>query len=88
MVAGEIGVSALYYKDEGQRFGIKSFKPLGGGYAVARILARAVTESGHTGVVDSKELLSGRHRDTMARVTGKVSIRWDSSARLFGLSTW
>ena len=68
-VAGEAGVSALHYKDEGQRFGVKSFKPLGGGYAVARILARAVTESGHAGVVDSTELLSGRHRETIARVT-------------------
>lgn len=37
-IARSMGVAHLYYKDEGQRFGLKSFKPLGGAYAVARLL--------------------------------------------------
>lgn len=37
-LAAELGVAALQYKDEGGRFGLGSFKALGGAYAVARLL--------------------------------------------------
>src|SRR5215468_1273224 len=37
-LARATGVSAIYYKDEGYRFGLGSFKALGGAYAVFRIL--------------------------------------------------
>ena len=37
-LAGQIDVAAIYYKDESQRFGLKSFKALGGAYAVAQQL--------------------------------------------------
>ena len=41
-LAAETGVAAIHYKDEAGRFGLGSFKALGGAYAVARvILARA-----------------------------------------------
>ena len=41
-LAAEAGVAAIHYKDEAGRFGLGSFKALGGAYAVARvILARA-----------------------------------------------
>lgn len=36
------GLGAVYYKDEGTRFGLGSFKALGGAYAVYRLLAREV----------------------------------------------
>jgi diaminopropionate ammonia-lyase len=36
-LAAEAGVGAIHYKDEGPRFGLKSFKALGGGYAVSRL---------------------------------------------------
>lgn len=39
-LAAEAGVASLYYKDEGGRFGLGSFKALGGAYAVARLLQR------------------------------------------------
>lgn len=42
--AGEFNVSAVYYQDEGGRFGLGSFKALGGAYAVARQLARNIAE--------------------------------------------
>lgn len=37
-------VGSVLYKDEGGRFGIGSFKALGGAYAVARLLQRRVSE--------------------------------------------
>lgn len=37
-VADELGVKAVYLKDESTRFGLKAFKGLGGSYAVFRIL--------------------------------------------------
>jgi len=39
-VAHFAGVASLHYKDEGSRFGLGSFKALGGAYAVARLLCR------------------------------------------------
>ena len=41
-LAASLGVAAILYKDEGLRFGLKSFKALGGAYAVYRLLAQAV----------------------------------------------
>lgn len=37
-LADELGIASLSYKDEGGRFGLGSFKALGGAYAVARLL--------------------------------------------------
>ena len=37
-VANLCGVGAVYYKDESHRFGLKSFKALGGAYAVAQLV--------------------------------------------------
>jgi diaminopropionate ammonia-lyase len=39
-LAAEIGVGELHYKDESDRFGLGSFKALGGAYAVARVILR------------------------------------------------
>ncbi|MGV3628562.1 MAG: pyridoxal-phosphate dependent enzyme, partial [Betaproteobacteria bacterium] len=36
-IGASAGVGALYYKDEGPRFGLGSFKALGGAYAVYRL---------------------------------------------------
>ena len=41
-LAGEIGVGSLYYKDESTRFGLGSFKALGGAYAVQHVLRQAL----------------------------------------------
>ncbi|MBN9668816.1 diaminopropionate ammonia-lyase [Roseibium aggregatum] len=45
-VAKKAGVGALYYKDEAARFGLGSFKALGGAYAVWRVLCRKAEEEG------------------------------------------
>ena len=39
-LARAAGVASIHYKDEGSRFGLGSFKALGGAYAVARLLCR------------------------------------------------
>ena len=41
-LAAAAGVAEIWYKDEGGRFGLGSFKALGGAYAVGRLLARSV----------------------------------------------
>jgi diaminopropionate ammonia-lyase len=38
-LAREAGIAEVRYKDEGHRFGLKSFKALGGAYAVQRLAA-------------------------------------------------
>ena len=47
-MAGRLGIESLWYKDEGARFGLRSFKALGGTYGVFRVL-QAFLE-GETGI--------------------------------------
>ena len=42
-LAARLGVADVAYKDEGGRFGLGSFKALGGAYAVARLLRRELS---------------------------------------------
>lgn len=39
-LAGELGVSSIYVKDESFRFGLNAFKVLGGSYAIGNYIAR------------------------------------------------
>src|SRR4029079_18833996 len=41
-LAAQLGLGDLRFKDESSRFGLKSFKALGGAYAVWRHLARTI----------------------------------------------
>ncbi len=43
-MAHAAGVESIHYKDEGSRFGLGSFKALGGAYAVARLLCRELSQ--------------------------------------------
>ncbi len=67
-VAANAGLAAVWYKDESGRFGIGSFKALGGAYAVARLLQRRVAARlGHeVGVAD---LVRGGLRDITRTIT-------------------
>lgn len=52
-LADEINVREIFYKDESQRFKLKSFKALGGAYAVARQLqARIFEATGETARIE------------------------------------
>lgn len=42
-LAAQLGISDILYKDEGPRFGLGSFKALGGAYAGMRVLQRELT---------------------------------------------
>ncbi|SLN24151.1 Diaminopropionate ammonia-lyase [Roseovarius albus] len=43
-LAEQLNLREIYYKDEGPRFGLGSFKALGGAYAVQCVLARAISQ--------------------------------------------
>lgn len=64
-LARQLGLGELRYKDEGQRFGVGSFKAIGGGYAVCEILKAEVhRRCGRR--VTSAELRSGAY-DSITR---------------------
>jgi diaminopropionate ammonia-lyase len=66
-LAKNIGVAKIWYKDESQRFHLKSFKALGGAYAVARQLQAKVAEvTGETPSV--QDLLDRKFDDIVHQV--------------------
>lgn len=67
-LAERLGVQNLYYKHESSRFGLGSFKGLGGAYAVFRLLSRIVEEKTGQDLTPS-ELLSGAYRHITQHIT-------------------
>jgi len=66
--AAQVGVGQVLYKDESGRFGLGSFKAIGGAYAVLRQLAAHVERE--TGArVDAAALASGKYRDLTRDIT-------------------
>lgn len=84
-LAAQLGLAALHYKDEGQRLGLRSFKALGGAYAVLGALKERIGAE-----VTAADLVAGRHRAAAADVTVAAatdgnhgrSVAW--GAQLFG----
>ena len=68
-LAARAGLGAVWYKDEGERFGLGSFKALGGAYAVARLLCREIEARAGAVTVGTSDLLSGVHRGVVADIT-------------------
>jgi diaminopropionate ammonia-lyase len=72
-LGAEAGVAVLRIKDESSRFGLGSFKALGGGYAVAVLLSAELSRRGVAtsppadALVDA--LADGRHRDVTRTIT-------------------
>ncbi|MEZ5651778.1 MAG: diaminopropionate ammonia-lyase [Burkholderiaceae bacterium] len=66
-LAGSLGIASLFYKDERGRFGLRSFKALGGAYAVLRVLQQRLAEQGIE--ASGAELLAGAHRSRTADIT-------------------
>jgi diaminopropionate ammonia-lyase len=88
-LAAALDIGRLSYKNEAARFGLRSFKPLGGAYAVQRCLLREVAR--HTGRdIDPAEILNGDHAEIVRQITVTAatdgnhgrSVAW--GARLFG----
>ncbi|MGI9334349.1 MAG: diaminopropionate ammonia-lyase [Gammaproteobacteria bacterium] len=67
-LAHELGIAQVFYKDESFRFGLESFKALGGAYAVARLLEQQI--SARTGQrVTARSIRSGQHAAAAREIT-------------------
>ncbi len=68
-LASVLGVASVHYKDESQRFGLGSFKPLGGAYAVACLLMRKIEqETGETNI-QTQDIFDGKYADIVSAIT-------------------
>jgi diaminopropionate ammonia-lyase len=67
-LAARAGLREILYKDEAERFGILSFKALGGAYAVFKVLQRHILATKQV-TVSARDLASGRCSDLTSRVT-------------------
>ena len=88
-LAGSVGLGKIWYKDEAQRFQLKSFKALGGAYAVARQLQNIIEQN--TGNRPSiSDLLEGRYQSEVSELVVSCatdgnhgrSVAW--GAQIFG----
>jgi diaminopropionate ammonia-lyase len=68
-VAAAAGVASVVFKDEGGRFGLGSFKALGGAYAVLRLLVAELARRAVALSASSAELLSGRYAEATRDIT-------------------
>ena len=67
-LAAALGLDAVHYKDEGQRFALKSFKALGGAYAVLKVLSRELARR-DIEISGVQDLLAGDHREVTSDIT-------------------
>ncbi len=89
-IAAAANIGSLHYKDEAHRFGLKSFKPLGGAYAVYRRVEAEIAKTAGSDHIDPDDILSGRYAKIAAGVTVTAatdgnhgrSVAW--GARMFG----
>ncbi|MEE9299776.1 MAG: diaminopropionate ammonia-lyase [Alphaproteobacteria bacterium] len=68
-LAARAGLGRIWYKDESRRFGLGSFKALGGAYAVYRLLAADVAKATARPSVAASELVGRTHRKITEAVT-------------------
>jgi diaminopropionate ammonia-lyase len=68
-IAKAAGVARLDYKDEAARFGLASFKALGGAYAVMRVLQAELAKRDIAREASSADLIEGRYKDATAKIT-------------------
>ena len=67
-LARQLAIGDLRYKDESKRFGLKSFKALGGAYAVLTLLRERIAAA-HGTAPHAEALLAGGYRDIVSKVT-------------------
>ncbi len=88
-LADALELGGVLYKDEGHRFGLKSFKALGGAYAVLVVLKQDAARRG-AAPFGAADLIAGAHRAQTGRVTVAAatdgnhgrSVAW--GAQMFG----
>jgi diaminopropionate ammonia-lyase len=89
-LAQKANVERIYYKNEGTRFGLGSFKALGGAYAVSQLLRREIARIKAITMPSVAQLFDGTHSDVVSKVTVSCatdgnhgrSVAW--GARMFG----
>jgi diaminopropionate ammonia-lyase len=89
-MARAAGVGEILYKDESGRFGLGSFKALGGAYAVYRYVVRELVARGIKEPVSVTSLLAGKHGTIPSTLTVACatdgnhgrSVAW--GAKMFG----
>jgi diaminopropionate ammonia-lyase len=62
-------VAEIRWKDEGTRFGLGSFKALGGAYAVMRLLQAELARRGTANAATAAELAEGTYREATQAIT-------------------
>ena len=62
-------VAEIRWKDEGSRFGLGSFKALGGAYAVMRLLQAELARRGIANAATAAELAEGTYREATQAIT-------------------
>lgn len=68
-LARSAGLAAIRLKDESTRFGLHSFKALGGAYAVAMLLLDELARTGVAPAATTAALAAGTHRAATQRIT-------------------
>ena len=68
-IAREARLGVVRLKDEAGRFGLGSFKALGGAYAVAEVVAGELARRGVAPAATSAERMAGRWREATAAIT-------------------
>jgi diaminopropionate ammonia-lyase len=64
-----IAAASVSIKDEGARFGLGSFKALGGAYALANLLAAELSRRGTAQSAMPEDLASGKYQDATRAIT-------------------
>ena len=67
-IASAISVDKIFYKDEGPRFGLASFKALGGAYAAIRLLQKQI-EKQTAHAVSLADIRDGKYQSECAHIT-------------------
>jgi diaminopropionate ammonia-lyase len=89
-LASAVGLGAIHYKDEAGRFGLGSFKALGGAYAVYRVLIDDLAKTHRIVDIGPDDIRDGKYGTETSRITvasatdgnhGR-SVAW--GAKLFG----
>jgi diaminopropionate ammonia-lyase len=68
-IAAAAKIAAVYYKDEGPRFGLGSFKALGGAYAVQKLLTTELSRRGIANNATAAELEAGTYAEATKAIT-------------------
>ena len=68
-IAKATGVARLHYKDEASRFGLASFKALGGAYAVMRVLQAELAKRDVAREATSADLIAGTYKEATGKIT-------------------